>query len=139
MTGGGVFGRVRARGGQSERFFVPQIRPDAKGALPFDRLPFDSRLGSRAKAEGRDPERRRTGEHAEPALGMPYDGRAYRLMSSARKLLAAKKTASSALSGATKRVHSADRPGATDRRMDALLTLLADNPMIVISGQKKIG
>src|SRR3990170_274322 len=27
-------------------------------------------------------------------------------------------------------------PGTTDRRMDALLTLLADNPMIVISGQR---
>src|ERR1700688_746162 len=27
-------------------------------------------------------------------------------------------------------------PGTTDRRMDALLTLLSENPMIVISGEK---
>src|ERR1700687_4284194 len=29
-----------------------------------------------------------------------------------------------------------DRTGTTDRRIDALLTLLSENPMIVISGQK---
>jgi BirA family transcriptional regulator, biotin operon repressor / biotin---[acetyl-CoA-carboxylase] ligase len=31
---------------------------------------------------------------------------------------------------------TADRPGTTDRHLDALLTLLSENPMIVISGQK---
>src|SRR6202166_739582 len=31
---------------------------------------------------------------------------------------------------------TSDRAGTTDRRMDALLTLLSDNPLIVISGQK---
>ena len=29
-----------------------------------------------------------------------------------------------------------DKPGSTDRRIDALLTLLSENPMIVISGEK---
>ena len=37
------------------------------------------------------------------------------------------------LSGTTGR---SDRAGTTDRRIDALLTLLSENPMIVISGEK---
>src|ERR1700756_3517590 len=31
---------------------------------------------------------------------------------------------------------TSDRAGTTDRRIDALLTLLSENPMIVISGEK---
>src|ERR1700726_3510781 len=31
---------------------------------------------------------------------------------------------------------TSERTGTTDRRIDALLTLLSDNPLIVISGQK---
>jgi BirA family transcriptional regulator, biotin operon repressor / biotin---[acetyl-CoA-carboxylase] ligase len=38
--------------------------------------------------------------------------------------------------GQTSRAASIEQGGKTDRRIDALLTLLSDNPMIVISGEK---
>lgn len=40
------------------------------------------------------------------------------------------------LSGARVRIKAGDRTGTTDRHIDALLTLLSENPMIVISGEK---